>query len=303
MSPKPQHGTPSGDAFLAIQQFSRMNRLDVQEQMTLYTLEGLLARVAASPFREDFVLKGGVLLAAFSLRRPTKDIDLQATRLANDLGEVAERFRVIAAVDVGDGLVFDAATVAARTIRDGDDYNGVRVKLVGQLNRARLSIGVDVNFGDPIWPNPIEVAVPRLVDNGQGPVTMLGYPLPMVVAEKTVTAIQRGTVNTRWRDFADLLTIARRHDMPADELATALNVVAEYRGAILRPLLPELASMPELAQRKWAAWRHHQASAATLPERFADVLDHVATFVDPILQRTESDSLRWHANAAAWIPI
>lgn len=303
MSPKPQHGTPSGDAFLAIQQLSRVNRLDVQEQMTLYALEGLLARVAASPFREDFVLKGGVLLAAFSLRRPTKDIDLQATGLANDLEAVTERFRAIAAVDVGDGLVFDPAAVAARTIRDGDDYNGVRVKLTGQLSRARLSIGVDVNFGDPIWPNPVEVAVPRLVDNGQGPVTMLGYPLPMVVAEKAVTVIQRGTVNTRWRDFADLLTISRRHDMSAGELAAAINVVAEYRGTFLRPLLPELATMPDIAQPKWAVWRRRQASASALPERFADVLNHVAGFVDPILQRTESDLVRWNANNAVWIPI
>jgi hypothetical protein len=278
-----------------------VNRLDVQEQMTLYTLEGLLTRVAASPFREDFVLKGGVLLAAFSLRRPTKDIDLQATRLTNDLDEVAERFRAIAAVDVGDGLDFDPATVAARTIRDGDDYNGVRVKLVGQLSRARLSIGVDVNFGDPIWPNPVEVAVPRLVDRGQGPVTMLGYPLPMVIAEKAVTAIQRGTVNTRWRDFADLLTISRRHDIPAGELATALNVVAEYRGAILRPFLPELASMPDLAQAKWATWKRRQASAAALPEHFTDVLSQVAAFVDPILRGAESASGHWNANTAAWI--
>ncbi|MFC3494428.1 nucleotidyl transferase AbiEii/AbiGii toxin family protein [Glycomyces rhizosphaerae] len=300
MSPNPQHGTPSGDAFLAIQQHSRKHRLDVQEQMTLYSLEGLLARIATSPFREDFVLKGGVLLAAFSLRRPTKDIDLQATRLANDLDEVAERFRVIAAIDVEDGLAFDPASVAARTIRDGDDYNGVRVKLMGRLGRARLSIGVDVNFGDPIWPRPVEVTVPRLVDDGRGPVTMLGYPLPMVIAEKTVTVIQRGTVNTRWRDFADLHTISRSRDIAAGELRAALDVVAEYRGAVLRPLLPELASMPEIAQSRWAAWRRRQAHVASLPEDFADVLGRVAAFVDPVLHEVWSASAGWDAAATKW---
>lgn len=80
MTPKPQRGTPGGDATLAIQKLARETNADVQELQTLYVLpEALLARIAASPHRDDFVLKGGVLLAAFAARRPTKDIDLQAT--------------------------------------------------------------------------------------------------------------------------------------------------------------------------------------------------------------------------------
>ena len=118
MSPNPQHGTPAGDATIAIRGLARQTGADVQELMTLYALEGLLARIAHSEYREDFVLKGGVLLAAFAARRPTKDIDLQATRLTGDPEEVAERVRVIAALDVADGLEFNPASVAATTIRD-----------------------------------------------------------------------------------------------------------------------------------------------------------------------------------------
>ena len=69
-------------------------------------MEGLLARVAASRYRDDFVLKGGVLLAAFSLRRPTRDIDLQATGIANDPTTVLTRVTDIAAIDTDDGLTF-----------------------------------------------------------------------------------------------------------------------------------------------------------------------------------------------------
>ncbi|WP_215802066.1 nucleotidyl transferase AbiEii/AbiGii toxin family protein [Rathayibacter toxicus] len=107
MSPSPQHGTPAGDATIAIRGLARQTGADIQELMTLYALEGLLARIATSEHRDDFVLKGGVLLAAFAARRPTKDIDLQATRLTGDPEEVAERVRVIAALDVADGLEFD----------------------------------------------------------------------------------------------------------------------------------------------------------------------------------------------------
>lgn len=98
MSPNPQHGTPAGDATIALRKLARQTRGDVQELMTLYALEGLLARIAASEYRDDFVLKGGVLLAAFAARRPTKDIDLQATRLTDDPDDVAER---VSAVDRG----------------------------------------------------------------------------------------------------------------------------------------------------------------------------------------------------------
>ena len=91
MTPVPQHGTPAGDAFLALSKLARNTGQDSQSLFTVYALEGLLARLAASPFREDFVLKGGVLLAAFAARRPTKDVDLRATGVDDDTEAVAER--------------------------------------------------------------------------------------------------------------------------------------------------------------------------------------------------------------------
>ncbi len=120
MTPKPQRGTPDGDATLAIQKLARETGAEVQELQTLYVLEALLARIAVSPYRDDFVLKGGVLLAAFEARRPTKDIDLQATGLSNDADDVAGRWREIAAIELSDGVVFDADSITASSIRDGD---------------------------------------------------------------------------------------------------------------------------------------------------------------------------------------
>jgi len=81
-------------------------------------LEGLITRVGASRYREDFVLKGGVLLAAFSLRRPTKDVDLQATGIANDPTTVLTRVIDIAAIDIDDGLNFDEQPITAQPIRN-----------------------------------------------------------------------------------------------------------------------------------------------------------------------------------------
>lgn len=298
MSPNPQHGTPAGDATLAIRKLARQTGADVQELQTLYALEALLARIAASEHRDDFVLKGGVLLAAFAVRRPTRDIDLQATRVANDADEVVARVRRTAVIELSDGVIFDPESVTAAVIRDADAYTGIRVKLTGTLGRARLTIGVDVSFGDPVWPTPELIELPRIIPLDQPPLTLLGYPLTMVLAEKIVTAIDRGEANTRWRDFADVYSLIRIHRVEADELRASLDTVASYRRVTLGALLPGLALMPERAQPRWRAWRSRMNREHDLPEQFSELLDALAKFADPVLAGTTARS--WNPHRASW---
>ncbi len=229
MSPAPKRGTPAADATLEIRALARRGGGDVQSLQTLHVLECLLARISASVYRDDFVLKGGVLLAAYALRRPTKDIDVNATRLDADVESVATRVRSICEIDLRDGVVFDVSSIVAIPIRDDDQYGGVRVRVSASFGTARIKIGVDVSFGDPIWPAPVTVEVPRVVDLGLGPLRLLGYPLTMVLAEKIVTAVSRGEANTRWRDFADVCTIARTHRIDGDTLGSCIAEVAQYR--------------------------------------------------------------------------
>jgi Nucleotidyl transferase AbiEii toxin, Type IV TA system len=301
MTLKPQYGKPAGDATLAIQKLARQAGGDVQELQTLYVLESLLARIAHSEHRDDFVLKGGVLLAAFAARRPTKDIDLQVTGFTNDVQDVADRVRAIAGIELPDGVVFDCASISAAAIRDADEYAGVRIRLVGSLGSARLTVGVDVNFGDPIWPLPQRIELPRIVPLDQPPVTMLGYPLTMVLAEKLVTAIDRGEVNTRWRDFADVYALVRIHQVDAEELRASMEAVAAYRNVQLVTLLPSLAAMPERAQSKWRAWRTRVNRDHELPEQFIELLGAVSTFADPVLAQTGVG--RWNPSVKNWEPL
>jgi hypothetical protein len=105
--------------FLRIQKLARAQGRNVDGLARLYLLEGMLTRIAASPFAGDFVLKGGVLLAAFALRRPTKDIDLEATGVRNDVTDVSARIHEIAAIDLDDGIIFDTGSIRAEAIRKG----------------------------------------------------------------------------------------------------------------------------------------------------------------------------------------
>lgn len=296
MTARPTRATVAGRAYLDLQNLARRSGRPTDELHQVYALEGFLARLARSPYADRLVLKGGVLLAAYAARRPTRDVDLQGRWISNEVDQVLDIVRSIADQRLDDGLVFDVAHATAETIRDDDVYAGVRVTLTGSLSAARLAFHVDVNVGDPIWPAPQQIKLPRLLD---GEIVLTGYPLPMVYAEKVVTAVQRGTANTRWRDFADVYLLAGRHDVVGDELEAAVRLVAQYREARLAPLSQILDGYAPLAQQRWAAWRRKHRLDDRLPQEFAVVLQRVMTLADPALIGT-SGGQTWHAMALAW---
>lgn len=171
--PTPTRDTPAGQAYNDLRNLARRDGRDPAEYITLYALEGFLARLAVSEHAGEFVLKGGVLMAAFAARRPTRDIDFAATGFANDTADVEQRVRSIIEVHLDDGLEFDPDSAVGEPIRDDADYNGVRVKVTAQLATARVALHVDVNFGDPIWPAPTEAVLPLLLG---GTLRLSGYP-------------------------------------------------------------------------------------------------------------------------------
>jgi hypothetical protein len=279
-----------------LQNLARREHRPTDELHQIYALEGFLARLVTSAHADKLVLKGGVLLAAYDTRRPTRDIDLQGRYISNDLGEVLAIVRDIAAITLDDGLAFHADQARAEGIREEDLYSGVRVSLTADLSAARLTLHVDVNVGDPIWPAPQQIVLPRLLE---GQIVLAGYPLPMVHAEKIVTAIQRGVANTRWRDFADIYTLARRHDIDAADFATAIHRVAEHRKARLTTLAEVLDGYAELGQTRWAAWRRRQRLDDRLPLGFDEVLATARAFADPVIGGVVANG-SWSAAEQAW---
>lgn len=253
MTPPVTRATAGGRAYLALQAQARRDKRPTSELFVLYILESFLRRLAGSEHRECLVLKGGVLLAALGDRRATRDLDFQGQQISNDEADVARLICGIAALPADDGVVFDTDTATTEVIREEGGYTGIRVRMAAQLDRAREAFAVDLSVGDPIEPGPQTISMPTLL--GAAPLSLLGYPLEMVLAEKTVTALERGTVNTRWRDFADMWILSRRQQCSGDDFQAALHAVAEHRGAELEPLLPALDGMPDLVQRKWSTWR------------------------------------------------
>jgi hypothetical protein len=301
---KPTKATASGRAFLSLQRQAKAAGRTTAEYLRLYALEGFLLRLAHSPHRNRFVLKGGVLLAAYEMRRPTADIDFAALRTPNEIDEVRQLVTDVAATtlpdELDDGLTFDLDSVTAETIRDQDEYSGIRVRLLARLATAREPFHADVSVGDPIWPAPVEISLPRLLE--QEPIHLRGYPMEMVLAEKIVTALERGPANTRWRDFGDISLLTGRYTVQAESMRQALQVVADHRRVELAGLDDALDGYAEIAQPRWAAWCSKLQLTEILPAGFREVLESLRAFADPILTGPAADAATWDPARRAWIP-
>ncbi len=290
--------TLAGRRYLDLQREARRTGRLTDELIQLYALECLLDRLTRSKYVGDFILKGGVLLAALDARRPTRDIDLAARALENSAAQALAVVREIAEISLDDGLVFHSDRAAAKVIREEDNYSGIRITLGGTLARAEVRLHVDINVGDPITPAPQEVRLPRLLG---GELTIRGYPLEMVLAEKIVTALARGTANTRWRDFFDLYVLVRRHAVHAQPLRASLRQVAQYRGVTLVPLRPVLVGYRDIAQSRWLAWLRKQRLDAVAPVEFSIVVEAVTSFADPVIVSDAAAPGSWDPLRSTWI--
>lgn len=259
-----------------------------QEYLIRHTLESFLDRLTRTEHAEDFVLKGGILLAAYGVRRPTKDADANAVNAHVTATHLAGVVRDLAAVEVEDGVVFDVATITVQEIREQADYPGLRVRVAADIGPWQGAAAWDVSTGDPIVPAPRRVRIDRVLGD---PIELLGYAPETTVAEKGVTILERGITSTRWRDYIDIVQLARQGIDP-DELLRSARAVARYRGIDLQPITPHIAGYGQIGQARWAAWRRRERLEAISEESLDAQLALVASLLDPIFTRgnTTTDS-------------
>lgn len=299
---RPTRADAGGRAYLEVQNLARRQGRSTQALLVVYVLERFLARLAVGPYADRFILKGGMLLAAWDARRATVDGDFLARGVDVDPDRIRRTVVEIASepAPVEDGVEFLTDTATASVIRDGDQYGGVRVTMHARVANADLKLQLDVSTGDPVSPPPQRVAYPTL-RQVHDPVPIVGYPMPMVVAEKLCTAVDLGAGNTRVRDYADIWTLTGLHDIAAADLLTALEATAAHRGVTLRPLSASIAGYGLDHQRAYAAFRGRLGpDAHHLPTDLPDVVAAVTAFADPALAQDIPRDARWDAATRSW---
>jgi len=173
-------------------------------------------------------------------RRTTLDIDF-AAHYDNQMTAVEKMIKDICRISASqDGLIFDPQTVKGSRIKEEADYEGVRIKFTGFLERSRIPMQIDVAFGDIIYPKSRVIDYPVILDFPKP--HLKGYPIESVISEKFETMIKLGLLNSRMKDFYDIWLMMRRFDFDGLKLSEALKRTFTHRKTILpedRPLFAE----------------------------------------------------------------
>jgi predicted nucleotidyltransferase component of viral defense system len=227
-----------------------------QRVLDRFVLERFLYRLSVSRHAGAFVLKGAALYYLWNevAPRPTRDLDLLAWG-EPDIPLMEETFREICRIDCPeDALVFEPGSVQGSRIREDNPYQGVRMQVRGRLGTARVSLQVDIGFGDSVVPPLVEADYP----------TLLGHPSPKVrayrwetaIAEKLHTITYLGLDNSRAKDYFDLWHLARDHAFDGEPLVMAVRSTFERRGMPWPTELPEgLSDWFGLDPAKQAQWQ------------------------------------------------
>lgn len=255
-----------------------------QEFLIRHTLESFLDRLTRTLHAHDFVLKGGILLAAYGVRRSTKDADTNAVRAEVTVEHLTSVVRDIAAVNVDDGVVLDLDSINVQVIREQVDYPALRVRVGVTIGPWKGTAAWDVSTGDPIVPAPRRVCIDRVLGD---PIELLGYTPETTIAEKGVTILERGITSTRWRDYVDIVRLAQQ-GIVTDELLRSARAVAHYRNIALGPVAPHVAGYGRIGQAKWAAWRRKEGLEAVCEADLDEQMALVASYLDPVFNHGDS---------------
>ena len=274
---------------------------DMQLLLTRYALERLLYRLGISTYKDQFVLKGAMLFSLWATvpYRATADVDLLGF---GDDGpdRVAAVFRKICVLSVADdGVVFEPETLRINVTRIAERYGGVRLSLVARVAKARLTVRVDIGFGDAVTPSVQDIEFPSLLDM---PTPRLrAYPPETFVAEKFQAIVALGMMNSRMKDFFDLWVIAETFSFDGPVLAEAIRATFDRRQTVV-PAEAPIALTPAFVEdgTKQSQWRGFLRRTAIdmAPDPFAELQGKVADFVLPPASAVASGttfSQKWEA--------
>jgi len=243
----------------------------VQAEIILrnFMLERLLERISLSPFRDKFILKGGMLVAAMVGidTRSTMDMDATIRGIAFSEEALEKAMKAILAWPVDDGVTMTLK--GFENIRDESEYPGIRVSIEAVLDKTRQVMKVDITTGDKITPQAVEYSFKLLFENRS--ISILAYNLETVLAEKLETILSRSTTSTRMRDYYDvyILTTLREQDISWDLFSEAFKNTAEKRGSYARLLETGHDNMWEIEQSQvlaelWSRYQQKNSYAADL---------------------------------------
>ena len=250
-----------------IRNVAKQKNIPAQVILQNYMFERLLVRLSASEYKEKFVLKGGMLVAAIVGldNRATMDLDTTLKNLPLTPEAIRSALEDVCDMAFDDGVVFEIGTISP--IREDDIYGGYRVMLNARFDTLLTPLSIDVSTGDVITPHAVQYNFSEIFDDEKS-YELWAYNIETVMAEKVETILRRGVFNTRPRDFYDayILTTTQKFDHVV--FADALSATAKHRGtteqiADVPSILRNIDESPEL-KKMWDKYRKQFVYAADI---------------------------------------
>lgn len=235
------------------------SNVSAQYVMQNYMMERLLERISLSPYRNNFILKGGFLISAIIglEKRTTMDLDTTIKGLDLSHGNIRQMFSEICKLQLEDDITFKI--LGTLDIREADDYPGIRLSLNASYPPVNVPLKVDITTGDIITPQEVDYSYSLIFDNRR--INILAYSIETILAEKIETVLSRSIANTRPRDLYDIYVLhhLRRDQYRRDVLRQALKNTANKRGSQnIISLYPEIIQDILTSEKMWGFWQRYK---------------------------------------------
>ena len=242
-----------------IKSVAKQNNADARTLMRIYMKERFLERLAQSEYRDNFIIKGGILVTAMIgvAHRSTMDIDTSMKNLNLSAEDALRVVNQVKDIDLDDGVSFEVKDVS--NIMDEMEYPGIRVTMNANVGRLITPLKIDISTGDVITPRAIEFNYDLLLEDRS--IKLWSYNLETILAEKLQTVLARGILNTRMRDFYDIRMLVDTYEDKVNKavLKDAFAATCKKRGTDnLQEQAEEIVKIIEADEQIQVLWRAYQ---------------------------------------------
>ena len=264
-----------------IRNYAKNSHIAAQVVLQNFMFERFLLRLSQSEYREKFVIKGGMLIASIVGldTRSTMDLDTTLKGLPLTKEKILEAVSRIAEIDTGDGVSFKIISV--EPIRKDDRYGGYRLRIDALYESITTPLSIDISTGDIITPAAVQYEFSGMFDETLR-ISLWGYNIETILAEKVETILSRGVFNTRPRDYYDVYILAVTQKFDKKLFIEALEATASHRGTTehisdKNAILEQIANS-ETLKIMWEKYQQKFSYAKDV--RYQDIIALLHTILD-----------------------
>ncbi len=266
-----------------VRNISGSNNDIAKAYIRIFFMERFLERVAYSDYKDQFILKGGMLAASLLGidMRSTMDIDTTVRALPLTVDDITRIVNDICSIDIKDNVTFEVSSI--NSIMDEFEYPGIRIQLNGYLGKIKQPFKIDISTDDVITPRNIEYEYQLMFENRT--IKLCSYNVETLLAEKLQTVLARNVANTRMRDYFDIYSISKQIGYSEDTLRKAFEATCKKRGTEFDEdrihILINLIRESEDLSSEWEYFVKKNYYANT--ETWKDIVDYVCYFIEKLL--------------------